>query len=657
MKQKVIIIGAGIGGLSAAHELSKYPDDYEITVIERNKHIGGQAAEIIKSNKNSTNYETCSKHPIKDDIDDPAKTHSALCWHAISSSYKYFLDIMDEIYDADGIKVISHLRPLSRFIYADKNMNYVEKENSFITGSYQTFYQNFTNGFNSLYKRNPPTSDMIKLYIMYLYANIICKKRVESYDSVLWSEYIESFSPEVKRWILDSTSIYLGMDYSKLSTHFMFDLFRKIAKDTKLDNKNMFYSFDGSMYNILFQPWYNQLKASGVVFLLDHEVTKIHHVDNFSTVSKITVTKKTDKNQSTKKTDDMMLNHTDFKLGVYEEHAFSSQSTKYEDQIRLDTCDYTADIIINAMDAGGISKLYPIYHRKEEVYIKFKELYFNSAQIQTQVTYYLPYRLQYSNTEPTILILHNSQWFLMVRIEGDIWSLNSSDLLSCGIGIWDKPGLNKKCAINCTREEIAKECWEQIIQTKHNLKLSKELPKWDIWDSFVYDYTTLKLQTFEPKFSNNVNTLALRPAFQDEIFTNLYHATAYTKNYTNIYNMESAAESGIKVAKIIINKTKLLKSIKFVNKKSKKTIISHDVDVDLCATDIDQIKKMEQEIHIDIKCTESPSNDILSEAFGEIESVNFEHDFCKNHKKKTKWYFRVCRKIDRLLFHKYFTKK
>lgn len=38
---KVIIIGAGIGGLTVAHELSKY--GYDITIYERNDIVGGLA--------------------------------------------------------------------------------------------------------------------------------------------------------------------------------------------------------------------------------------------------------------------------------------------------------------------------------------------------------------------------------------------------------------------------------------------------------------------------------------------------------------------------------------------------------------------------------------------------------------------------------------
>lgn len=494
MKKKVIIMGGGIGGLATAHELSKSPNNFEITVLEHNSHLGGQAAEL-------------------DGI--PATKHSALCWHAISSSYKYFLNIMDEIVDIDGIKVISHIKPLTKFIYAMDNTNYIEFDNSFVT----TNVTEFLKGYKKLYKTYPPFNDIISILYLYLHANSICEERLEYYDKILWKDFIGKLSPDMKRWVLDSTSIYLGMDYNHLSSNVMLELMRKMQQNTQLDSKYIFYSFSGSMYNLLYKPWKTYLENKGVKILLNHQVTKIYHIEGFNTISSINVIRK-----------DMIQPCGGFYTEVL-----------------------TADKFVNAMDIKNIAKLYPI--SDEFGMNKFIMLNNLSKQIQTQVLYYLPYRLQPIGTPPTVLIFPDSPWFLMIRIEGDLWETNKCDLLSCGIGIFDVRGINGKTASICTREEIAAECWKQINRSKHNLKLSSILPKWNIWDSFQFNKQTFKLDTYEPKFSNNINTRDLRPNFHDDNIKNLYHATSYTKTYTNIYNMEGAAEAGVKTAKLIISRT------------------------------------------------------------------------------------------------------
>lgn len=495
-RKKVYVLGAGIGGLSFAHELSKFSDIFDITIIERLGHLGGQAGEVFK-----------------DDGE-----HSSLCFHAFSSSYLNLLNIMDEIKDDDGVKLISHLKPLDKFIYGNHNTNYIEYTNSFITED----VAKFLSGYKKLYKEDISLLEKARLLGMYLYALSISEERLEEYDSVLWKDYVSWASPKVKRWILDSTAIYLGMDYNKLSTHFMFDLMRKTAQDTKLPNEHTFYSLDGSMYTTLFKPWRKHLEKNGVKFMMNTEVVKINHTDDMIVLDELETL------------EDLPQHNGKF---------ITSIEVNHDDKtIHLD-----GDYFINAMDVKNLASLYPSES-------KFPELYNNSRQIQCQVLFYLPYKLQPLGTPPTILISPDSPWFLMTRIESDLWELKDKDLLSCGIGIWDVEGYNGKKAINCTREELAAECWSQIIKSQHNLKLSDEIPNWDIWGSYIFNEKTGEMDTFEPKFSNNINTLMYRPSFSDSVFSNMFHANAYTKNMVNIYNMESGATSGVESAHLLIEK-------------------------------------------------------------------------------------------------------
>ena len=389
------------------------------------------------------------------------------------------------------------------------NSNCIEFENSFITSS----FRNTLRGYKLLYKEYPPIFDIMKLIRISLYAKYMCDERLESHDETLWREYIGTLSPNVKRWVLDSTSIYLGMDYNKLNTNMMLHLLRDtVKKNTQLDTKYVFYSFDGSMYDKLYIPWKEQLEQNGVKFLLNHDIKKIYHVDGLRTISSINVV---------------------------------NNNSRTSEKLTI-----SGDIFINAMDTSNLSNLYP----NNEGNLDYLHLHNNSKQFQTQVLYKLPYRLQPTGTEPTILVLPDSPWFLMMRIEGDIWETKGYDLLSCGIGMFDVMGINGKMAIDCTREQLAEECWSQITASKHNLKLPIVMPKWNIWDSYVYNNITGKLTSYEPKFSNNINTLKFRPKFHDKQLLNLYHATSYTKTETNIYNMEGAAEAGVKSANIILNR-------------------------------------------------------------------------------------------------------
>ena len=454
MRKKVVIMGGGIGGLTVAHELSKMPDNFEIIILEHNSHLGGQAAEL--------------------DRDSP-KEQMALSWNIISSDYKYFLNIMDEIVDKDGIKLISYIKPLTRFIYATNDSNSVEFDNPFAT----TNIKQFLNRYKKLYKKYPPFKDVMTIMYLYIRANSICEERLTHYDKILWKNFIGKLSPKMKRWILDATSVYLGMDYNKLSANVMLELMRRKRQKTQLDPQYTFYSFTGSMYNLLYNPWKTHLENRGVKILLNHEIKKIYHIDGFSTISSIDVLCKNDTIYGSTTTNKII----------------------------------TADKFVNAMDIKNLAKLYPI--NNEFGVNKFTKLYDLSTQIKPQVIYYLPYKLHTVGTPPTVLILPDSPWFLIIRVDGDIKETVDYDSLSCSIGIFDVRGLNGKMASMCTREELAAECWQQINKSKHNLKLSLKMPKWHIWDSFVFNKQIFKLDTSEPKFSNNINTWELRPDFQD----------------------------------------------------------------------------------------------------------------------------------------------
>ena len=69
-----------------------------------------------------------------------------------------------------------------------------------------------------------------------------------------------------------------------------------------------------------------------------------------------------------------------------------------------------------------------------------------------------------------------------------------------------------------------------------------------IWDS--YQYKNGKIDTYEPKWANNVNTIQYRPNPKTPI-TNLFIGGSYSNTTTGTYSMESATESGKIVAKAV----------------------------------------------------------------------------------------------------------
>jgi hypothetical protein len=472
-KKKVYILGGGIGGLTTAHYLNK--NMFEIHVIERNSELGGQARSIVREDGR----------------------HSEYCWHAVGVGYRHFINLIDEISDDQGDTILSHLKPIQNFIYASNDKTMFEWD----TSSFLTDFKLFPRGIYELTGKRY-WKDMLKLQWMYTYANGLTDEQMEYFDTILWKDYVSDLSPDIQRWVLDSTSIYLGMDYAKISTHMIFHLMRQNVNNSKLlSDKYSFYSFDQPMNQVWFQPWQRQLEREGVHFHLNCEVIKIR--TNESKITSINV------------------RENNWVETVY------------------------SDYFVNAMDTKGIADLYTHPNPRD---LTFHYLHALTEQVQCQVVFYLDYVIKLN--KPTILIFPESEWFLMIRHEGVLWDLKHKDVLSVGIGIWDVDGqMFHKPASHCTRSQIAKECWYQITKAKHTLDLPIEIPDWDIWSS--YEYKRGGIETYEPKFSNNANTLQFRPGFNDITYDNLKHATAYVRNQKNLFCMESAVESGLSVAEIL----------------------------------------------------------------------------------------------------------
>ena len=54
--KRVVIIGAGPAGLTAAYELSKYPGEYEITVLEESNCFGGISRTVEHNGNRMDNF-------------------------------------------------------------------------------------------------------------------------------------------------------------------------------------------------------------------------------------------------------------------------------------------------------------------------------------------------------------------------------------------------------------------------------------------------------------------------------------------------------------------------------------------------------------------------------------------------------------------------
>jgi uncharacterized protein with NAD-binding domain and iron-sulfur cluster len=145
----------------------------------------------------------------------------------------------------------------------------------------------------------------------------------------------------------------------------------------------------------------------------------------------------------------------------------------------------------------------------------------------------------------------DSPWALTSVSQRQFWSdvdlsrFGDGDIrgvISVVISDWDTPGLNGKIARECSRREIRDEVWEQL---KRSLNVQGAVVLRD--EDLVHWYLDLDVDPLfktnaEPLFVNLVDTWRLRPQAVTAI-PNLFLAADYVQTYTDLATMEGANEA------------------------------------------------------------------------------------------------------------------
>ena len=134
-------------------------------------------------------------------------------------------------------------------------------------------------------------------------------------------------------------------------------------------------------------------------------------------------------------------------------------------------------------------------------------------------------------------------------------------ILSACISCWDAVGIKiKKKAVDCTRQEIAQEVWAQI-QRSVNVEGKVILDDANLHSVFVdpdlkdHRASMAELTDAEPLFVNFINSWALRPTPSNTIVPNLLLASDYVQTYTDVACMEAANEAARHAVNAVLTMT------------------------------------------------------------------------------------------------------
>jgi uncharacterized protein with NAD-binding domain and iron-sulfur cluster len=503
-RPKVIICGAGIGGLTVAHELAK--KNFDVVVYERNPVVGGLAR---------------SRYYV-----DPATQHSypvEYSWRIYGAHYKNMHRLFTEI-PLRGEKkpsaktVFSNLVRVWTYIFP----RFDKKE---VVVSRGKNVQQLLSGF--------APGDRLKILNKVLYCMTMSPERMDSLDNLTWKEFCKDLSPEARKYLVTMWGPVLGMDPTYMS-------FPVIARMLQVI-MGAFIGATGSLFVMnkptnqgWFDEWTAYLEGTGKVRVkTDHEIMDLKMRDGM--INRVAV--------------------KDRKSNIVTEEA--------ADYV---VCALSVEAIAAIVEKNPELNAQPTLHNTVELAKRCRQVQLSVQVFLDQKLVYPvtgPLVLYLPDTPWAIII--EPQDLIWGQTYSSNKKVKT--VLSVGICHTDVPGiLFGKSFVKCNEKEIQQEVWAQITKSYKCSSIKTEkgggietanVELFYMWDSFTFDQNKKEITVWEPKFSNNAGSLRYQPAHTTEV-PNLFFATAYTKTHRYIYSMEAAVEAGTNSANEIVKKNNAL---------------------------------------------------------------------------------------------------
>ena len=486
---KICVMGAGVGGLTAAHKLAK--EGHEVHIYEKNAEVGGQARSRYTSDGE----------------------HSEYCLHLTTNTSTSLLTLLREIPVENG-SMIDRLKLIEQHAFGIGE-NFIIEQDTPMSSSASTVLRCL-----SKLKLNITKRDMAKMLAFHLFARTATPERFEKYDTVYLKDLMRSVSPGLQRYAVDHLASQLGQDPSLFNVHTILNLTRPTNRIIDSDRVR-YYRFNGPMNQQWFEPWVEYIKSLGASLYLNTAIKKI------------------------------CCEGEEIKEIVIKESSGEERHLQY-------------DYYVNSLSVHGFAQALNGADKTREKMIKLSNM---SIQLIVQFTLSFKEKLTFGG--PSLVLFPDSPWQISFANESSYWDVPLSkgdsppgEVLPLVIGSCHCKGiLYDKMAIECTEEELMNEAWAQMKQNPRLLKQFKtsdgrtlndiHCTSYNLWYTFGYSRDTGTMTTSEPKFGNNVGTLALRPPTHQKELNNLVHANAYVKTEMVSVTMESAVEAGVRAANYI----------------------------------------------------------------------------------------------------------
>ena len=508
-RARVVVLGGGVAGMSAAHELVER--GFQVVVLERRDIAGGKARSIPVA----VTRDGASAHALAD-AGVGAISHQLPGEHGFRffpGFYRHAVDTMRRIPSGDGRQVADHLVPTTRIgiTQYDRPTFVMPAQFPRSAGDAGAVLRDILVAFSPVTGLTP--ADLAHFGARVWQILTSCEeRRLGEYEGFDWWDFIgaEQRSAAYQKFLAAGiTRSLVAAKAHKASTRTIGDilvqLLLTIVNPAAGSTDRV---LDGPTNLVWIDPWRSYLESQGVEYRCNAAVEEI----------------------------------------LCDGRRVTGVAIRDHGRHRVVTGDY----YVSAIPLERMAPLVrPPLLAADPALANLHALAPN-VEWMTGVQYYL--RRDVPTTHGHVIHI-DSEWALTSISQLQFWrsvapaQFGDSDvrgILSVDVSDWTARAPDGRSAMHCSREDVVRETWRQLkrsINVGEELLRDQDLHSWfldpDIKD--VTDHPGL-LRNSEPLLVNLVGTWALRPEAATAI-PNLFLASDYVRTHTDLATMEGANEA------------------------------------------------------------------------------------------------------------------
>jgi len=498
-RPSVAVLGGGVGGLTAAHELRQR--GFDVTVYEMRDAFGGKARSM----------------PVPDSgTDGRADLPAEHGFRFFPGFYRHLDDTMGRIPYGQG-RVVDHLVPASATLLAQAGRRNELIVPTAMPSSLMDFALIGQFMWDFGVRLRVPPWELAFLAERIFTLLISCdERRFEQWERTSWWDYTcaDMLSETFQKFLADGpTRSLVAAQAREMSTRTGGLIMCQLLFDMMGGGGHIDRVLDGPTSEVWIEPWRAHLQGRGVELRTGCEVTEIH-CDGRSIT------------------------------GVAVKGAAEP---------------ITADYYVAALPVERLIRLVSDAMREAEPRLgRLDQL---TTRWMSGVMFYLDrdVRLQrghaiFMDSPWALTAISQAQFWPEINLEhrGD----GSVDgILSVDVSDWERPGKRGLMAMECTEDEICEEVWQQIVDHIDDGSLARNNVLKCFLDPSIQWPNPTNIVNLEPLLINTAGSWDNRPDAVTNIH-NFFLAADFVRTYTDLATMEGANEAARRAVNGILNETR-----------------------------------------------------------------------------------------------------